>query len=280
MIYLITNIYNNNNIFNIELRNDELEKIYIKSTVKVLEYQIGDYVQVKKSSGKNIIEEQVGTPENYLEYYKKGAKDYQQLYNEIISYYKKLKVEEYKILLDETIFKNLDFFKYPAAKSIHHDFIGGLAEHTLNLLNLSENLIEMYNLDKDLLWTAIMLHDYSKLKEMSHFGLTYTVEGNLIGHLVMTVEEIVKICCTYDIKNDLKMINLKHMILAHHGKLEYGSAKEPMTKEAYILSQLDEIDAKMNVLDKALEQVPKNTMTPSVLAFDRRRFLNYQKEDE
>ncbi|MFV0287992.1 MAG: HD domain-containing protein [Mycoplasmatales bacterium] len=280
MIYLITNIYCNNNVYNIELRNQELEKIFIKSTNKHLTYQVGNFVEVTKLSGKSTIEKQTNTPENYLDFYKKGTKEYQQLYDELLNYYEKVTIEEYKILLDETIFKNLDFFKYPAAKSIHHDYIGGLAEHTLNLLNLSQELIKMYDLDQDLLWTGIMLHDYSKLKEMSHFGLTYTVEGNLIGHLVMTVEEIVKVCGKYNIENTLEIITLKHLILAHHGKLEYGSAKEPMTKEAYALSQLDELDAKMNVLQKAIDQVPDNTMTASILAFDRRRFLNYKKEED
>ncbi len=279
MVYIITNIFFNNGTYNIELRNDSLEKIFVKSTNKDLGLTFGDFVEVGKVSGRLSIIDKVDMPENYMDFYEKSKYTYEYLYNEILKYYQELKSDTYKIILDETIFKNLDFFKYPAAKSIHHAFIGGLAEHTLNMLRLSNEFINMYSLDQDLLWMGIILHDYSKIKELECYGLNYTIEGNLIGHLIMTVEEITRICVNLGIKEDMSIMVLKHLIISHHGKLEYGAAKEPMTKEAYILSQLDEVDAKMNVLEKTLLEVDENKISNPINGFDRRRFLNYKKDE-
>ncbi len=279
MIYIITNIFFNNGTYNIELRNENLEKVFVKSTDKDLKLTFGDFVEVAKVSGRLSIVNQVDTPENYMDFYEKSKYSYDYLYAEFLKFYEEIQSDVYKCILDETIFKKLDFFKYPAAKSIHHAFIGGLAEHTLNMLRLSEKFIDMYALDRDLLWMGIILHDYSKINELECYGLNYTVEGNLIGHLVMTVEEITRICVRLGIKEDMSIMVLKHLIISHHGKLEYGAAKEPMTKEAYILSQLDEVDAKMNVLEKALLEVEPNKISNSINGFDRRRFLNYKKDE-
>ncbi len=279
MVYIITNIFFNNGTYNIELRNDSLEKIFVKSTDKDLNLTFGDFVEVGKVSGRLSILNKVDMPENYMDFYEKSKYSYDFLYNEFLNYYNNIQSDVYKSILDETIFKKLDFFKYPAAKSIHHAFIGGLAEHTLNMLRLSEKFIDMYDLDQDLLWMGIILHDYSKINELECYGLNYTIEGNLIGHLIMTVEEITRICVYLGIKEDMSIMVLKHLIISHHGRLDYGSAKEPMTKEAYILSQLDEIDAKMNVLEKALLEVEDNKISNAINGFDRRRFLNYKKDE-
>ncbi len=280
MIYIITNIFFNNGTYNIELRNDNLEKVFVKSTDQNLDLTFGDFVEVAKVSGRLSIVNKQDMPENYMDFYEKSKYSYDYLYNEFLKYYNKIQSDVYKKILDETIFKKLDFFKYPAAKSIHHAFIGGLAEHTLNMLVLSESMISMYELDRDLLWMGIILHDYSKIHELECYGLNYTVEGNLIGHLVMTVEEITRICVYLDIQEDMSIMALKHLIISHHGKLEYGAAKEPMIKEAYILSQLDEIDAKMNVLQKALLDVEENKISNAINGFDRRRFLNYKRKEK
>ncbi len=279
MVYIITNIFFNNGTYNIELRNDSLEKVFVKSTDKDLNLTFGDFVEVGKVSGRLSIVNKVDMPENYMDFYEKSKYSYDFLYNEFLNYYNDIQSDVYKSILDETIFKKLDFFKYPAAKSIHHAFIGGLAEHTLNMLKLSEKFIDMYDLDRDLLWMGIILHDYSKINELECYGLNYTIEGNLIGHLIMTVEEITRICVYLGIKEDMSIMVLKHLIISHHGRLDYGSAKEPMTKEAYILSQLDEIDAKMNVLEKALLEVEDNKISNAINGFDRRRFLNYKKDE-
>lgn len=278
MIYIITNMFFNNGSYNFELRNNNLEKVFVKSTNQELKLNFGDFVEVSKVSGKLTIINKVDTPVDYMDYYEKSKFSYNELYEGVKKYYDLIQCDEYKLILDETIFKNLDFFKYPAAKSIHHAFIGGLAEHTINMLKLSEKFIEMYDLDNELLWMGVILHDYSKIKELEFYGLNYTIEGNLIGHLIMTVEEITRICVLNGIEENNNIMFLKHLVISHHGKLEYGSAKEPMIKEAYILSQIDEIDAKMNVLEKALVNVEENKISNAINGFDKRRFLNYKKD--
>lgn len=280
MMYLVTNIFLNRNVYNMEFRNDKLETIFIKSNANAFDLEIGDFVEVECVSKKNKVVDKVQTPENFLDYYFKGQSTYEQLYSKIKSYYDRMDSDVYKIILDETIFTNLNFFKYPAAKNIHHAHIGGLAEHTINMLKLSEVFIELYNLDRDLLWSGIILHDYCKIEELTHYGLTYSVKGNLLGHLVMGVEEITRICMKEGIEEGIEVTLLKHLIISHHGRLDYGSPKEPMTYEAYILSELDEIDAKMNVLNKAFKDVDNKSITPPIMAFDRRRFYKHEKGTE
>lgn len=279
MIALITNTYKNNNIINYEVRTKELEKIFLRSTNQNIILKIGDFVQIEKITGKTSIKEKVNRPDNYWDYFPKSKMDYNELYTNLNSYIEQIKDDEFRLILEETVLTNLDFFKYPAAKTIHHAYIGGLCEHTLNILKLSESYISLYNLDKDILWCAIILHDYAKIYELKDYGLTYSIEGNLIGHLVIAVEEIIRIQVKYNMKNNIKFTTLKHLILAHHGKLDYGSPKEPMTKEAYVLSMLDEVDAKMNLLNNILNNLEDNEMSLAINGFDKRRFFNYQKKN-
>lgn len=274
MICMITNVFVNNQVFNIELREENLEKIFIRSFKKELDYTIGDFVEVSKQNNKFVIDEKIARPTNFLNFFEKSEFSREELEEKIQGYVKTITNDDFRIIIDELLMTNPDFYIYPAAKTIHHAYIGGLAEHTLNILELSEFMIEKYNLNADLLKTAIILHDFSKTRELVNFGLTYSVEGNLIGHLVMIVEEIAKICERYKIENTLGIIALKHLLLSHHGQLDYGSPKEPMIKEAFILSQLDEIDAKMNILETSLKNTTKNTMSNPLMGFDKRRFLN------
>lgn len=281
MLYLITNIYKNASQINIELRNKSLEKIYIKNMDHYFDKNVGDFVEVEKKNNKHQIIEKVLKPANFLDFYPKSKYSESELQVKIYNYYEQIKNNNYKKILDELIFKNSDFFKYPAAKSIHHAYIGGLSEHTINILELSNIFIDKYNLDKDLMFTSILLHDYSKLFELQYYGLNYTIEGNLIGHLVMTVEKIIEVSILNDIEiESLDMLVLRHSILSHHGKLEYGSAKEPMTKESYILSQLDETDAKMNLIESNIKDLGENEMSSSINMFDRRRIFNYKGESK
>lgn len=274
MEYMITNIYINNQIFNIELRNENLEKIFLRNFKKEIEYEIGDFVEVIKQNNKQVIEKKIPRPIDFLKFFNQSKFEKEEIKSKIEKYIEKIENEEYRLIIETILNKNEDFYMFPAAKAIHHAYIGGLSEHTLNILELSEIMIEKYNLDKDLMYTAIILHDCSKVKELENYGLTYSVEGNLIGHLVLIVEEIAIVCEKYKIKNSIKIIALKHMLLSHHGKLDYGSPKEPMIKEAYILSQLDEIDAKMNVLETGLESIQENKISNPLMGFDKRRFLN------
>lgn len=270
MIYLITNEYVNQVSKNLDMRDYKGEKIQIRTTPDSI-YQVGDFIKVDIINKKQVIDCKVVKPQNYLDYYDHGPHNTAYLKAEIEKYTSQISDPDIKLIVEELL-ENEDYFIYPAAKAIHHAFIGGIATHSLSMLRLSDAFIEAYDLDRDVLYAAIILHDYGKVRELESLGLTYTVEGNLLGHLVIGYELICNVMFKYEIKETEKTMLLKHMIIAHHGKLEYGSAKEPMTIEAYILAQLDEIDAKVNLLETTFKNTEAGQITGPVNAFERRRF--------
>ncbi len=275
MVYLITNDYTNQFNKNLELRNEKGEVIQIRTTPDSI-YKIGDFVKVDIINKKQVIDCKVVKPANVLDYYVHGKYNTEYLKAEINKYVERIIDLDIKIIVEELL-EEEDFFIYPAAKTVHHAHIGGIAEHTLSMLKMSEAFIVNYDLDSDLLFAGIILHDYGKLRELAAIGLTYTVEGNLLGHLMIGYELICQTMMKYKISETEKTMLLKHMIISHHGKLEYGSAKEPMTIEAYVLSQIDEIDAKVNLLQNTFTKQEAGTISGPINLFDRRRF--YKTKD-
>jgi 3'-5' exoribonuclease len=169
----------------------------------------------------------------------------------------------------------------PAARQLHHAWLGGLLEHVVSLLKLADRVALCYPmLDRDLLLTGVILHDIGKLRELSwEVGFEYTVEGTLLGHIQMGVELVEK---TIDglagFPPRLRTL-VVHMILSHHGKLEFGSPKLPMIPEALVLNFVDDLDAKMQAamseFDKsAREGKAPDELTGKVWALDGRQLLN------
>jgi 3'-5' exoribonuclease len=136
----------------------------------------------------------------------------------------------------------------PAAKAMHHVYLGGLLEHSLAVAALADDVSGRYPVvNRDLLVVAALLHDIGKIDELRYArSFDYSDEGKLIGHIVMGVEMIDrKICAIPSFSLRQKML-LKHMLLSHHGQYEYGSPKRPKTLEAVILNFVDDLDAKVN----------------------------------
>lgn len=161
-----------------------------------------------------------------------------------------------------------EFAAHPAAKTHHHAFIGGLMMHTGNMLKLAKAAAEVYGdfIDRDLLLSGVFLHDIAKIREMlvGDSGLVseYSLEGSLVGHLVMGSELIDAAANEIGVPRDTpEVLMLKNMILSHHGKPEYGAAAVPMTAEAEILSQLDMLDARAEMCREAMQDVEPGTMT-------------------
>ena len=119
-----------------------------------------------------------------------------------------------------------EFLEYPAATKNHHEFISGLAYHVVSMLDLAKGIAELYpSLDKDLLYSGIILHDLGKIMELSGpISTVYTVEGNLLGHITIMVNEIGKAAEELSIKGEEVMI-LQHLVLSHHGKARVGKPK-------------------------------------------------------
>ena len=165
------------------------------------------------------------------------------------------------------------FFEYPAATKNHHEFVSGLAYHVVSMLDLAKAIAHLYpSLDTDLLYAGIILHDLGKVTELSGpISTTYTVEGNLLGHISIMVNEIGQAAKELGIEGE-EVTVLQHIILSHHGKAEWGSPKPPMIKEAEVLHYIDNLDAKMNMLDRALERVKPGEFSDRVFALDNRSF--------
>ncbi len=141
-----------------------------------------------------------------------------------------------------------DLRRAPAAKNYHHPYLGGLLEHTVSVTSMCERVCELYpSVEKDLLITAAILHDVGKIKELDYQkSIDYSDEGRFLGHLVLGDEMVrERVRNMENFPAELEM-RLRHAILSHHGELEWGSPKQPMTLEALILHHVDNMDAKIN----------------------------------
>lgn len=152
----------------------------------------------------------------------------------------------------------------PAAKYLHHAWIGGLLEHIVSLLGLCERVLPHYpEVQRDLVMTGAILHDIGKLEEL-RWSLTfdYTLEGQLLGHITLGIAMIEKrIAAIPDFPPRLRLM-VEHIVLSHHGKLEFGSPKLPMTREAILFNYLDDLDAKMYSVRTELERSAQNGRGP------------------
>lgn len=188
------------------------------------------------------------------EFIAKTSKDIDQMYKTVEKNIEKVKNKHIKKLLDN-IFQNKEFAEElrqaPGAEKIHHAYIGGLLEHISEMLNIAEVVVKEYeNINQDLLICGILLHDIGKIKELSvNTKISRTLEGKFIGHLVLGAmfvsAEIDKIP---DFPAHLKN-KIIHLILSHHGKLEFGSPVKPALLESVALYYIDEISAKTNIAD-------------------------------
>lgn len=147
------------------------------------------------------------------------------------------------------------FERAPAAKSIHHARRGGLADHTLSVMRLAQSVSDRYpQLDRDLLVAGAFLHDFGKARELTAAGEDYTDEGKLVGHLVVTCQLIhEKAGKIADFPRELEW-RLTHLVVAHHGRLEYGSPKEPVTLEAMVVHALDDLDTRVSSFEQLFER--------------------------
>lgn len=183
------------------------------------------------------------------------------------------------------------FRQAPAAAKLHHACIGGLLEHTLNVVRTSSALADLYpNADKDILITAAALHDIGKLEEFDwSVVIKYSDSGHMVGHVVggaMMVKEAARKIDDFD---PLLNLALQHAILAHHGNKEWGSPKRPKSIEALILHYADDLDAKIAMFQSAIDDSDRNgdngLFTPRHFNLDRPIFkgipqLSSQAENE
>src|SRR5574344_261462 len=190
-----------------------------------------------------------------------------------------VKNEDCKKILD-AVFKKYykPFIDYPAAVTCHHDFYHGLIYHTVSMCNLAAAVYKNYpDVDYDILISGCLLHDIGKVVEFTGpIATKYTLEGNLLGHISIGMSIVKEIADEIKIDSEVPLL-LEHMILSHHGKQEFGSPVLPETREALLLSMIDEMDSKMMVLDKAYKDVAEGETTDRIFALDGRTFYKPHK---
>lgn len=183
-----------------------------------------------------------------------------------------------KIVTSMLNYYDSDVYEYPAASKIHHNFIGGLATHTSGMLKIGMALCEIYpSIDKNYLLAGIILHDLGKIEELTSPVVTeYSTKGKLLGHISIMDARLAQIGKEFNIEDSEELLILRHLVLAHHGVYEFGSPVRPETLEAEILSQIDNIDAKINIIEKALSEVKEGEFTPKLFAMENRCFYKHK----
>lgn len=169
---------------------------------------------------------------------------------------------------------------YPAAVKIHHEFGSGILHHSLTMADVAEAIAKIYpQVDRDLLVAGALMHDIGKTVEYENPLMpVQTVEGKLIGHISIMYAEFRKIVDDLHIESEVPVL-LEHMILAHHGKLEFGSPVLPSTREALLLSLIDLIDSKNMILDKAYEVTKDGDFTGRLWMLDNASFYKPKKRN-
>ncbi|MCI9082649.1 MAG: HD domain-containing protein [Lachnospiraceae bacterium] len=219
-------------------------------------------------------------PKDYLPV---SEKDIDLMYQELTGFIQEMRNPYLKKLCSGFFLEDPEFerrFKFhSAAKSVHHGFVGGLLEHTLNVTKLCDYYTQLYPLlHRDLLLASAIFHDIGKLEELSVFPENdYTDAGQLLGHIMIGAEMIG--ARIRDIPGfPAKLANeLKHCVLSHHGELEYGSPKKPALAEAVALSFADNTDAKMETMKEALAAANENS---GWLGYNRLFESNIRKTSE
>ena len=182
------------------------------------------------------------------------------------------------ILNDATVAPR--YQKAPAAKVMHHAYLGGLLEHVVGLCGLAKQVAAHYQpeLDVDLLLTAAILHDVGKLDELCYErAIGYTTDGQLLGHIVMEVETVSRaIDKIADFPAELKTVVL-HLLISHHGEYEFGSPKLPMIREALVFHYLDDLDSKMAAARTALALESGDEEWSAYSAALQRKFLKLDR---
>ncbi|ATW23443.1 3'-5' exoribonuclease YhaM family protein [Candidatus Formimonas warabiya] len=200
----------------------------------------------------------------------------EQMYGVVLRYVEEIKNKDIQKIVSRIIAEKKDrLLFYPAAKQNHHAVKAGLLYHIKTMLVVAEKLSTVYPwINRDLLYGGIILHDMGKIDEMAagEIGLIvdYTVEGQLLGHIVQGIKEIDQIAKEEGVDEEVSLL-LQHMLLSHHYEPEFGSPKRPMIPEAELLHYIDMIDARMFDMKNALENTTQGQFSERVWVLHNRK---------
>jgi len=182
-----------------------------------------------------------------------------EMWAELQAHLAAVKNDHLRVLLNRVVADNEAQLRvWPAAQQIHHAYRSGFLEHITKMAEVGRLVARAYGADEDLVLAGVVLHDIGKLQELAYEGGTgsYTRDGNLVGHIalgLMLVRETVNGISGFP--SDLRA-QVEHLVASHHGTREYGSPVEPKTIEAFILASVDELDAKINQVRRAINADP------------------------
>lgn len=249
--------------------------MFVKIRGTLLKYNGNDQLRIEKirpvTNSDNV---------NVADYVKSADYDGEEMLDSLVSKVSAFQDEELKKIVLYLLDSNKEkILFYPAAYRLHHAIRCGLLMHTASIVKLCEGVCLVYPfVNRELLISGAILHDIAKTVEFSvrETGLAsgYTVEGNLIGHLVKGAMMVEKAAKKLSIDSEKSML-LQHMILSHHGEPDFGAAVRPQFLEAELLSELDLMDARVYEIMSAVEGLEKGEFSQRLWALEDRKFYKY-----
>lgn len=251
--------------------------MFAANDVVEIEYKADDYkgktqlnIQTIKKAPDEMISQFIPTAQH------DGKAVFTKLYSKVQSF----RDSDLKAIVSDIMMSNKEALEvYPAAFKLHHAMVGGLMLHTASIVEMAEKICDIYPaINRELLISGAILHDVAKTFEM-HVGKSglcdsYTVGGELVGHLVKGAIYVEKTAEKLGINNE-KVLLLQHMVISHHGLPEYGACKMPMFLEAEVLATLDTLDATIFEMTEAISKVEKGEFTDRQWALDNRKLYNH-----
>ena len=249
--------------------------MFIKVRGQISQYNGNDQLRVERI--RPVIDEDGVDISDYVKSADYSGED---MYNHLVSLVNNFNDEDLKKIVSYLLNENKEKMLYfPAAFRLHHAIRCGLLMHTTSIVKLCEGVCKVYPfVNRELLISGAILHDIAKTVEfdVGETGIAsgYTVEGNLIGHLVMGAMMVKEASVKLSIDKEKSML-LQHMIISHHGEPDFGAAVRPLFLEAELLSQLDSMDATVYEIMDAVGNVQKGEFTNRLWALDDRKFYRY-----
>jgi 3'-5' exoribonuclease len=232
-----------------------LEPSTFQKTFVKVRGQVSEWAGQKQVAVSQIRQVGADDPVDPVDFFQRSEREPEEMFSELMQIVGGVEGGYIRTLLFNILKKNKEkFCLAPAAKSIHHNYLGGLLEHSLSLCKTSLMLSDRYNLNRDLMVAACILHDIGKVKEMSYsMGIGYTIEGSLLGHISIGMVEVATAMDDLgEFPGELR-IAILHLIASHHGALAWGSPRVPLMREAIAFHLCDMIDSKMAICDRVLK---------------------------
>lgn len=234
----------------------------------VLNYR--EHLQMKVLSGEKMSQDDIDASK----FVPTAPVSQKELEEKLHGYVDSLEESDLKKLTKYLIRKFYDkYVVYPAAVKNHHNYVSGLLHHSVSMARMADEVCKLYpEINRDFVVAGALIHDLGKTLELSGPVATkYTDEGKLLGHISIMAGEIRMAAEKLNITGETPLL-LEHMILSHHSKPEFGSPIPPLTREAFVLASIDDFDAKMNIITKAVETVKEGEWTEKIFAMDNRAF--------